>query len=451
MRAEDRAQSFNPFKRVQMNASATIQSEVEPRDRADRSTSRPYSLDLDTIRADFPALHQQVNDHPLAYLDNAASSQKPRAVIDAMDRYYRRDHANVHRGIHELSRRATEAYEDARVRIARFLGVEDAAELIFTSGTTEAINLVARAWGDANLGEDDEVLLSVMEHHSNLVPWHLLAERTGARLRFLDIDEQGRLDLASLDDLLTERTRLVALTQVSNTLGTLNPIPEIAERVHAAGALLLVDGAQSAPHLSLNLPESGCDFFTFSGHKMYGPTGIGGLWGRREILEAMPPFLGGGDMIREVRLESSTYAGIPHRFEAGTPRIAEVIGLGAAVDYLAGVGMSAVHTHGSTLMATAMERLREIPELIMYGPDDPAERAGAISFTLADVHPHDLATILDGEGIAIRAGHHCTQPLMRRLGVAATARASFGLYNDEGEIDRLVSALHTARELFGLV
>ncbi len=406
-------------------------------------------LDTDRVREDFPILHQQVNGHDLVYLDNAASSQKPLAVIEAMDRYYRRDHANVHRGIHELSRRATEAYDGARGTIARFFGIEDEAELIFTSGTTEAINLVARSWGDANIHEGDEILLSVLEHHSNIVPWQMLARRTGAVLRFLDIDAEGRLDLSELDDLLTERTKLVAVGHVSNALGTEHPVAGIAERARSVGAKVLVDGAQSAPHMPVNVAELGCDFFAFSGHKMCGPTGVGGLWGRRELLERMPPFLGGGDMIHEVRLEASTYAKIPARFEAGTPKIAEVIGLAAAVEYLDGIGMAAVHAHEAAITAYALDRLQEIPDMVIHGPKTAEARAGVISFTLADVHPHDLATILDGEGVAIRAGHHCTQPLMRKLGVGATARASFYLYNTEQEVDRLVDSLHSARRLFG--
>lgn len=416
------------------------------------SAAAPFAstLDVQRLRQEFPILAQEVNGSPLVYLDNAATTQKPRAVIEAVSRYYAEDNANVHRGIHELSRRATDAYEGARGRIAAFLGAADPAELIFTRGTTEAINLVARAWGDAALKPGDEILLSVMEHHSNLVPWQLAAERTGAVLRFLDIDEEGRLDLSALDELLGERTRLVALAHASNALGTVNPIPEIADRAHAVGALVLVDGAQSTAHLPVDVATLGCDLFAFSGHKMLGPTGIGGLWGRREVLEAIPPFLGGGDMIREVTLERSTYAPLPSRLEAGTPNIAGVVGLGAAVDFLSGVGLEAIHEHESGLLAYALERLGEIPDLTVFGPRSLEERAGVISFTLADVHPHDLATIVDAEGVAIRAGHHCTQPLMRRLGVSATARASFSVYNTRGEVDRLVAALQHARALFGL-
>ncbi|HEX8274096.1 MAG TPA: cysteine desulfurase [Longimicrobiaceae bacterium] len=406
-------------------------------------------FDVERVRAEFPILDQEVNGHPLVYLDNAASTQKPRAVIDAVAGHYLRDNANVHRGLHELSNRSTEAYEDARVRVARFFGVADAAELIWTRGTTEALNLVAWAWGTANLKAGDEILLSVLEHHSNLVPWQLLAGRTGARLRFLDIDDQGRLELSALDDLLTERTRLVSVGHVSNALGTVNPVREIADRARAVGALTVVDGAQSAPHLPVDVPSLGADFYAFSGHKMCGPTGMGGLWGRREVLEAMPPFLGGGDMIDVVELEGSTWAPLPNKFEAGTPHVAGAVGMGAAVDFLAGVGREAILAHERALLAYALERMAGVPDLRVYGPRDLAERSGVVSFTLADVHPHDLATILDARGVAIRAGHHCAQPLMRRLGVSSTARASFYLYNTTADVDRLIDALHHARALFG--
>jgi cysteine desulfurase / selenocysteine lyase len=402
-----------------------------------------------SVKGDFPILSQSVNGKPLTYLDNAASTQKPVAVIEAIRRYYAEDNANVHRGIHELSRRATEAYEGARQRIARFFGIDDEAELILTSGTTDSLNLVASSWGRANLREGDEILLSVLEHHSNLVPWQMVAQQTGARLRFLEIDGEGRLRTEQLDDLLTERTRLVSLGHVSNALGTVNPIAEIAARARAVGAITVVDGAQSAPHMPVRVHELGCDFFAFSGHKMCGPTGVGGLWGRRELLEAMPPYRGGGDMIRTVELEHSTWAELPSKFEAGTPNIAGVIGLGAAVDYLEGVGMDRIWAHEHAVTGYALERLATVPGLVFHGARSNEDRAGVISFTLEDVHPHDLATILDGEAVAIRAGHHCTQPLMRRLGVAATARASFYLYNDRGDVDRLVSALEEARRLFG--
>ncbi|HEX8395245.1 MAG TPA: cysteine desulfurase [Longimicrobium sp.] len=406
-------------------------------------------LDVARIREDFPILSETVNGKPLVYLDNAASTQKPVQVIDAISGHYRSANANVHRGIHELSNRATDAYDGARTRVARFLGIADPHELIWTRGTTEALNLLAHAWGTTHLKAGDEILLSVLEHHSNLVPWQMVAQRTGARLRFIDIDEQGRLDLSTLDVVLTERTKLVSITHVSNALGTVNPVAQIAARARAAGAVMIVDGAQSAPHLPVDVPSLGCDFYAFSGHKMCGPTGIGGLWGRREALESLSPFHGGGDMIEFVELESSTYAPLPHRLEAGTPNIAGAVGLAAAADYLSAVGRDAILAHERSLLAYAIERMQDIPDMTILGPRDLSERSGVVSFTLADIHPHDLATILDSEGVAIRAGHHCTQPLMKRLGVGSTARASFYLYNTPGEVDALVNALHKARGLFG--
>jgi len=407
------------------------------------------ALDVRRIREDFPILRETVNGRPIVYLDNAASTQKPRQVIDAIATHYERNNANVHRGIHELSNRATDAYDGARARVAALFGIADPAELIWTRGTTEGLNLVAYAWGMTNLRAGDEILLSVLEHHSNLVPWQIVAQRTGARLRFLELDDQGRLDLSGLDYLLSERTKLVSLAHVSNALGTVNPIREIAARARAAGALMVVDGAQSAPHMPVDVPSLGADFYAFSGHKMCGPTGIGGLWGRREVLESMPPFHGGGDMIEWVELEHSTYAPIPGKFEAGTPNIAGAVGLAAAADYLASIGREAILAHERHLIGYALQRLGEIPELNILGPRRLEERSGVISFTLADIHPHDLATILDSEGVAIRAGHHCTQPLMKCLGVGSTARASFYLYNTVDEVDALVEALYKARGLFG--
>jgi cysteine desulfurase / selenocysteine lyase len=407
------------------------------------------ALDAERLRREFPILTEEINGHPLVYLDNAATTQKPLAVLDAMDRYYRSANSNVHRGIHELSNRATEAYEDGRASVARFLGIEDPAELIWTRGTTEAINLVAWTWGSANLQPGDEIVLSVLEHHSNLVPWQLLAGRTGARLRFIPLDDEQRLDLGSLDTIIGERTRLVSIGHVSNAVGTINPVREIGRRAHEVGAVMMVDGAQSAPHLPVDVAELECDFFAFSGHKMCGPTGIGGLWGRRALLEKMPPFHGGGDMIEHVELERCTYAPLPQRFEAGTPNIAGVVGMGAAVEFLESVGREAILAHERALLAYAVERLTEVPDMRIFGPRALEERSGVVSFTLADVHPHDLATILDADGVAIRAGHHCAQPLMRHLGVGATTRASFYLYNTHSDVDRLVDALHHARSLFG--
>ena len=405
-------------------------------------------FDVEAIRADFPALNQAVGDKSLVYLDNAATSQKPRAVLRVLDAYYERDNANVHRGIHELSRRATEAYEDARRKVAAFIGA-DPSEVIWTRGTTEAINLVAWAWGMENLDEGDEILLTEMEHHSNLVPWQLLARRTGAVLRYLELDDQGRLMLDGLDDLLTDRTRLVAVSHVSNALGTINPVQEIVAAAKAAGAIVLVDGAQGAVHLPVDVGELGADFYCFSGHKMCGPTGIGVLWGRTELLEAMEPFQGGGEMIEFVHRDHSTWARVPHKFEAGTPNIAGAVGLGAAVDYLRELSMPAVARHERELMAYAMDRVGDIDGIRIFGPESLEDRSAVISFTLGDAHPHDISTILDAEGVAVRAGHHCAQLVMKRYDVAATARASFYLYNTPDDVDRLVDGLQVVQSIFG--
>ncbi len=414
-------------------------------------------LDINKIRADFPILTRQIHGRPLVYLDNAATSQKPEVVLRAMDDYYRRYNANVHRGVHTLAEEATEAYEQARRKVARFLNAPSPREVVFVRNTTEAINLVAMSWGRANVGAGDLLILTLMEHHSNLVPWQLLAQATGARLEFIGLDAAGRLILDDLDRLLDrfgERVRLVAVSGMSNVLGTVNPVAEIAARAHRAGALCLVDGAQSVPHLAVDVQALGCDFLAFSGHKMLGPTGIGVLWARQEILRAMPPFLGGGDMIKSVRLRESEWNDIPYKFEAGTPNVAHGIGLGAAVEYLSGWGMEEIYAHEQTLAAYALERLAEVPGLHIYGP--PAgERGGIVTFNLLHdgdllIHPHDLASILDMEGIAIRAGHHCAQPLVEHYGVPATARASFYLYNTAGEVDRLVEALHRAQRVLGL-
>ena len=413
------------------------------------ATATP-ALDVERLRKDFPILSQRVRGKPLVYLDNAATSQKPRAVIDAVTRFYSAENANIHRGVHYLSERATLAYDAVRAQVAAFINAAAPSEIVFTRGTTEGINLVANSWARGALRPGDEILLTGMEHHSNIVPWQLVAAQTGAVVRAVPLTDTGELDLNAFDQLLTDRTRLLAVVHLSNALGTINPVSEIAARAHAVGAVMVVDGAQSAPHLPVDVPSLGCDFYAFSGHKMCGPTGIGGLWGRREILEAMPPFLGGGDMIDWVELESSTYAPLPLKFEAGTPHIAGAVGLGAAADYLASVGRDAILAHERQLMAYALERLAEVPDLTVLGPRDVAERSGVVSFTLGDVHPHDIATILDGEGVAVRAGHHCCQPLMRRMCLPATARASFYLYTGMDDVDRLVDALHTARTMFGL-
>jgi cysteine desulfurase/selenocysteine lyase len=410
-------------------------------------TKASAPLDVAAIREDFPILDQEVNGHRLVYLDNAASSQKPRIVIDALERYYESDHANVHRGIHELSTRATDAYEGARTRAARYMGASDPSEVVFVRGTTEGINLVAAAWGPDNIGEGDEILLTVLEHHSNIVPWQLLAARTGARLKSLDISDDGRLRLDQLGELLTERTKLVAVTHVSNALGTVNPVKEIVEAAHGAGAKVLVDGAQAAPHLPVDVAELGCDFYAFSGHKMCGPTGIGVLWGRRELLEAMSPYQGGGEMIEIVELERSTYKPPPQKFEAGTPNVADAVGLAAAMDYLDRLGRERIVEHEHELIEYALERTRDVPGLRAFGPRG-ADRSGVFSFELADVHPHDLAQILNDRGIAVRAGHHCNQPLMRRLGLGATTRASFYIYNERDDVDALVEGIGGALEFF---
>ena len=406
-------------------------------------------LDRTALRAQFPTLAQEVGGHALVYLDNAATSQKPQYVLDALAAYYERDNANVHRGIHELSRRATVAFEDARVKLAKFLGAADSAELVWTRGTTEAINLVAASWGMDTLTEADEILLSSMEHHSNIIPWQLVARRTGARLRYIEMDEQGRLILDDLPELLTDRTRMVAVSHISNALGTVNPIREIAEQAKQVGALVLVDGAQAVPHRRVDVQELGCDFYAFSGHKMCGPTGSGGLWARRPILESMPPYQGGGEMIRMVAREESTWAEIPHKFEAGTPNIAGAIALGAAADFLDEVGFDAIAEHERGLLSYALERLDDLGGISVYGPTDLDERSGVISFTMGDAHPHDISTILDSKGIAIRAGHHCAQLVMQHFGISATARASFYLYNSRDDVDRLIEGLTSVKEIFG--
>ncbi len=402
------------------------------------------------IREDFPILKRQVHGKPLVYLDSGASSQKPAAVLEAMERYYRTSHANVNRGVYVLSEEATEAMEQARLKVARFIKAKSARQIIFTRNTTEAINLVAYSWGSANIRADDTILLTEMEHHANLVPWQLLAGRTGARLEFVPVTPEGRLDQAGYTRLLEQtRPKLVAFTAMSNVLGTITPAKQMIAQAHAAGALVLLDGAQSVPHLPTDVQDLDCDFLVFSGHKMLGPTGIGVLYGRRELLEAMPPFLAGGDMIREVHLRSATWNSLPYKFEAGTPAIAESVGLGAAVDYLTALGMDAVHEHERALVSYALERLGAVEGLTIYGPG-AIERGGVVSFTLGDIHAHDLAQVLDSEGICVRAGHHCAQPLMEKLDVPATARASFYIYNLPEEVDALAQALEQAKTIFAL-
>ncbi len=404
---------------------------------------------IDAIRADFPILQREINGKPLVYLDNAATSQKPLAVLQAMEDYYRLHNANVHRGVHTLSEEATAQYEGARGRIARFINAPSSKQVIFTRNATEAVNLVAYSWGLDTLKPGDEVLITQMEHHANIVPWQLITQRTGATLRHIPLDSQGMLRLELLDELLTERTKLFAFVAMSNVLGTINPVEELVARAHSVGALALVDGAQSVPHLPVDVQALNCDFLVFSGHKMCGPTGSGVLYGRRELLEAMPPFMGGGDMIREVRLEGSRWNTLPWKFEAGTPAIAEFIGLGAAVDYLAGLGMDWVQQREHELVRTAMEQLGRVEGLRILGPG-PDQRGGAVAFTLGDVHPHDIAAILDSDGIAIRAGHHCAQPIHDFYGISASARASFYFYNTLEEIDQLVQGLGKVHAVLGM-
>jgi len=415
-------------------------------------------LDPDQIRADFPILDRTVNGHPLVYLDSAATSQKPRSVIHAVTTHYARHNANVSRSVHTLGTEATEAYEGARAKVARFIGAPAAGEVVFTRNSTESINLVAYAFlaGSLRGGDDrfrlrpgDEVVVSQMEHHSNLVPWQLLCERTGARLRWFGITDDGRLDLSNLDVLIGPRTRLVSLVHVSNILGTINPVEQVTARAHEAGALVLLDCSQSVPHAPIDVTALGADFIAFTGHKMCGPTGIGVLWGRAELLAQMPPFLGGGSMIETVQMEGSTYAPPPARFEAGTPPIAEAVGLGAAVDYLSGVGMAAVRAHERQLTAYALEALATVPGLRLFGPTAAEDRGGIVSFDLAGVHPHDVGQVLDSVGVQVRVGHHCAQPVCRRYGVASMTRASFYLYNTRAEVDALVKGLEQVRKVFG--
>jgi cysteine desulfurase/selenocysteine lyase len=401
------------------------------------------------LRKDFPIFERKVNGKPLVYLDSAATSQKPLAVIEALDRFYRTYNANVHRGVYSISEEATEAYEKARDKVQAFIGAARRESVIFVRNTTEAINLVAYSWGRANIGPGDEIVLSEMEHHSNLVPWQLLAAEKSAVLKHIPVLDDGTLDMDEARRLITERTKLVAVSHMSNVLGTINPVQELARLAHSAGAVILLDGAQSVPHMPVNIQELDCDFLAASGHKMLAPTGSGFLYGRVELLEAMPPFMGGGDMIRQVWLDHATWNDLPWKFEAGTPNVADMIGLGVAVDYLQSVGMQAIREHEKQLTAYTLGTLGELELVDIHGPRDPEMRGGAVSFCYADVHPHDLAQILDGDGICIRAGHHCCHPLMRKLGVSATARASFYLYNTEDEVDLLVKSLTKAGELFG--
>ncbi len=414
-----------------------------------RDSKPPVDLPLDVhlLREDFPGLHQQINGKPLIYLDNAATTQKPRQVIDALRQYYEYDNANVHRGVHLLSQRATDHFEAARLKVQKFLGAAEAREIIFTRGTTDSINLVAATFGRKHVQAGDEILITEMEHHSNIVPWQMLCEEKGARLRVAPISDAGELLLDEFEKLLSPRTKLVSVVHVSNTLGTVNPVQRLIEMAHARGIPVLLDGAQAAPHMQVNVRELDCDFYAFSGHKVYGPTGVGVLYGKARLLEAMPPYQGGGDMISSVTFEKTTYNVLPYKFEAGTPNIAGVVGLGAAIDYVNEVDLEAIAAYEQNLLTYATESLAQIPGVRLIGT--ARERAGAISFVMDGVHPHDIGTILDQEGIALRTGHHCTQPLMDRYNVPATARVALAFYNTREEIDALVRGIYRVKEMFG--
>ena len=409
----------------------------------------PDSIDVAAIKADFPILNKPVNGRELVYLDSAATSQKPVQVLDALRDYYESTNANVHRGAYFLSDKASRAMEGARKKVAKFIGATDANEIVFTKNATESLNLIAASWGRANLQQGDVVVLSVLDHHANIVPWHMLAQEIGIEVRFIDVGDDGLLDLSNLDDLL-DGAKLVSVTAMSNVTGALVPVDRIADAAHKAGALCAVDACQLVPHVGTNVTELGVDFAAFSGHKMCGPTGVGVLWARREILEDMPPFLGGGGMIANVTTDGFTTADVPHKFEAGTPPIAEIIGLGAATDYLNAIGMDAIRRHEVELSAYFMRSIKERhgDDVVLHGPAEPSQRGGVFSFEYKDVHPHDLSQVLDEHGINVRAGHHCAKPLMKLLGVGATARASLYIYNDESDVDRLVEALDDASDLF---
>ena len=405
-------------------------------------------LDVERIRDDFPILSRKVHGKPLVYLDNAATSQKPRAVIQALTEYYETYNSNVHRGVHTLSMEATDRYEEAREKVARFINADTPESIIWTRNATESINLVAHSWAESNISEGDEIVVTRLEHHSNLVPWQRIAARNGASLRFLELTEDGAVDMAGAASVINAKTKLLAVTQVSNSLGTVVPVKELAGMARSVGAAVLVDGAQSVPHQPVDVEDIGCDFLALSGHKMMGPTGIGALYARREVLEQMEPFLHGGEMVLEVSYEDASWNELPMRFEAGTPNIADAIALGAAVDYLTGLGMENVREHEKQLTAYALDAFRELEEVDLFGPMDVDRRGGILSFHSFDVHPHDLGTFLDQEGVAIRTGHHCTMPLMGVLGVPATARASLYVYNTEQEVDALVDALKRALRYF---
>lgn len=423
---------------------------IETKDNSRAAGRTSKTLNVDLIKADFPILEEKVNGHRLVYLDSAASSQKPREVVHALSQYYRHMHSNIHRGLHTLAERATAAYEKSRRHVAAFIGGVEPEEIIFTSGTTEAINLIARTWGEVNINEGDEIVVTEMEHHANFVPWFMLAQRRKAVIRKLPITVCGHLDLSDIDSIIGPRTKLVAVTHMSNVLGTINPIQEIAALAHKHGAVVVGDGAQAAPHMPVNVRDLGVDFYAFSAHKMMGPTGLGILYGRRELLEEMPPYNFGGEMISKVSFDEVTFAELPHKFEAGTPNIADVVTIDAALNYLERVGMANARRHEIDITAYAIERLNSLDGLEIQGPQEVEQRGGAISFTDPMIHPHDISTFLDSRGIAIRAGHHCAQPLMRAMGKVATARASFYIYNDNSDVDALVDALVEMRKYFGV-
>ncbi|EJQ0571332.1 TPA: cysteine desulfurase [Listeria innocua] len=407
-------------------------------------------IDIQKIRADFPILAQEINEKPLAYLDNAATSQKPKQVIEALTHYYEFDNANVHRGVHTLAARATDAYESARGKVAKFIHAREVAEIIFTRGTTSAINLVVDSYAEANIEAGDEIVISYLEHHSNLIPWQQLAKRKGAVLKYIELEEDGTISVEQAKKTIDEKTKIVALAHVSNVLGTITPIKEIAAIAHQFGAVILVDGAQAVPHMEVDVVDLDADFYAFSGHKMMAPTGIGALYGKRELLDAMEPTEFGGEMIDFVELYDSTWKELPWKFEAGTPIIGGAIALGAAIDYLAEVGLANIHAHEQALASYAIEEMSKIEGITIYGPKDASKRCGLVTFNLEGAHPHDIATILDEDGIAIRAGHHCAQPLMKWLDVSSTARASFYIYNTKEEIDALIDGLKLTKEYFGL-
>ncbi|MDE4084033.1 cysteine desulfurase [Planococcus maritimus] len=400
------------------------------------------------IKSYFPILNQEINGHPLVYLDSAATSQKPTQVIEALKEYYEFDNSNVHRGVHTLGNRATEKYEGAREKVQQFINASSTQEIVFLRGTTTAINLVAQSYGRANVEEGDEIVITYMEHHSNIIPWQQLAKERGAVLKYIELEEDGTISLENVRAAITDRTKIVSMVYVSNVLGTMNPVKEVAKIAHEHGAVMMVDGAQAAPHLKIDVQDLDCDFFAFSGHKMVGPTGIGVLYGKKHLLEAMEPVEFGGEMIDFVGLYDSTWKELPWKFEGGTPIIAGAVGLAAAIDFLQEIGLDEIEKHEHHMAAIAMDKMSAIEGLEIYGPKDPAKRAGIVTFNLKEVHPHDVATVLDMSGIAVRAGHHCAQPLMKWLDVTATARASFYLYNDESDIDRLVEGLRSAKEYF---